>query len=1054
MRLGRWVTTVALLASAVSVASAQSTGGLRIRVIDNSDKTPAIGAAVTLSNTNQLVATTTIMVNNDGVALFPVLRAGKGYVIDVVLDGYARIKQEASVSIGSESVIVISLAPEQVERVVVTGQKTQVDLDNAEASTKFSSEFIQDLPVAGRFYQNVLSLAPGVSDDDGDGNPNVHGSRERDFKTSVGGVSNVDPLTGEFLNLVSSDSIEDLTVITAGAGAEYGRAQGGYANIIQKQGSNDFEGVFGMLYRSSKLDGNGATNIPNSQLPDFYLYQPSLQVSGPIVKDKLWYRLSQEVIKAEDPLVLANGSKVATSGSKRFSTDNQLTWQVSNRNKLAFNFRADPVTETNQGISATVPVESSQTIERGGPTYSLTWTAPYSPSLFMESSVFYQDSKFDILPTTTGVDNECVNALSPLAGALCFDAVTGLVTGSNPVNWHDSRQRMTVKADATYYKGRLWGANHQFKFGMIVENERYFRTLERDPNFLRAFGFDEGTDSVKPVYTVTAALEPTSQQRAVGTTWGVYGEDVIKPLANLTITVGLRIEQEDISAPGFAPFDPQAEADAYAEATKNLDESQSRTILRETFTVFEDIEGSITSVASQLPGYEFSGTNYLGELFAFTHWRKPQDINLHNTNIAPRFSIAWDPWNDGKTSFSISAGRYYDKIFLAVPAAENESVLTTFDVPEAPRAAPFDPTFGYSTVSRDLQTPRTDEYSIAFQREIFQESSISLRYIHKDAKLQLQDININQVPGDYGRCLVQLDPQLPYIEDSPGTGELIDPYTNEPYLDTDPGDGDGRLDDCSGDTFRAPAEPPDPDDPGGGPGTPGSDVIVTIPDGVPDQYILNPAWGDIFQIGNYNSAKYDGVVLEFVRRQYKNWQMEASYTWSRATGDGEDFDLLLGDDRSTLQDEKGYQSYDRRHAVKLNATTITPWGFRLGGAVLWQSGLPYSLLERKVSESVPVPGYPADVSRDFTSVRTQYITHQRNDQRNRSYWNVDAKFVKEMNLPKGMNLQMTAEVFNLLNEDTYIVYNTFTESGQQINGTNDGGRFFGRRYQVGVRLAF
>ena len=42
----------------------------------------------------------------------------------------------------------------------------------------------------------MLTLAPGVQDADGDGNPNVHGSRDRDFKAEVGGVSNVDPLTG------------------------------------------------------------------------------------------------------------------------------------------------------------------------------------------------------------------------------------------------------------------------------------------------------------------------------------------------------------------------------------------------------------------------------------------------------------------------------------------------------------------------------------------------------------------------------------------------------------------------------------------------------------------------------------------------------------------------------------------------------------------------------------------------------------------------------------------------------------------------------------------
>ena len=64
------------------------------------------------------------------------------------------------------------------------------------------------------------------------------------------------------------------------------------------------------------------------------------------------------------------------------------------------------------------------------------------------------------------------------------------------------------------------------------------------------------------------------------------------------------------------------------------------------------------------------------------------------------------------------------------------------------------------------------------------------------------------------------------------------------------------------------------------------------------------------------------------------------------------------------------------------------------------------------------------------------------------------KLVKDFNLPKGMNLQLDVDIFNLLNDDTYSVYNTFLKSGQQINGTNDATRRFGRTYQLGMRLAF
>jgi hypothetical protein len=805
-----------------------------------------------------------------------------------------------------------------------------------------------------------------------------------------------------------------------------------------------------MIYASSKLDGNGATNISNSQLPDFYRYQPSLQVSGPVVKDRLWYRLSQDYLRLEEPLVLGSGGTVATTGTERFTTADQLTWQISNRNKMAFQLQADPLTQTNRGVSTLVPSSSAQKLETGGPTYSVQWTAPYSPSLLVDTVVAYQDTEFNLLPMQTGVENSCLEGTA-LAGFQCFNVLNGQTSGSSPLTSRDNRQRLTVKSDATYYKGRMWGSSHQFKFGLVVENERYYRELLRTPNFFLQSGSD-GEGGISQLAVTTMSVDPFSTQRAVGSNWGVYGEDVLRPLANLSITVGARIEQEHVSSNGLRPFFPAQEAAAYIDRVADLPDPGQRTVIvQQSFIAYEDIFGSMAAVGAQLNGANLSPSGELQAQSSWTHFRTADTIDITNTNIAPRLSVAWDPWNDGKTKFTVSAGRYYDKIFLGIPVEETAPVLVTnawegSDINTGGTLV-YDPEFTYSVVDRNLSTPYQDEYSFAVEREIWEESSISVRYLHRNFKDQLQDQNINQVPGDYGRCAIQLTAGQPFIVESPDTGPVVDPYTGDTYQDTDEGIGDGRLDDCSGENIFGTTST------GGVGGGGESTVFLQRADGFADLYVLNPAWRDIFQIGNYNSQKYDAIIFEFVRRQYKNWQMEASYTWSQAFGQGEDYNLALGDDRSTLQDEQGYQSYDRRHSVKVNATTVTPWGVRLGGAVQWYSGLPYSILNRDISVVGTPPQY-GDFDREYNSPRISYPTHQRNDQRNRSYWNVDAKLVKEMNLPKGMNLQMTAEIFNLLNTDTYIVYSDAADAGFQINGQDASQRRFGRRYQLGVRLAF
>src|SRR6185503_19163875 len=79
-------------------------------------------------------------------------------------------------------------------------------------------EYVQDPPAPGRFYQNVVTLAPGVAG-------GQLGGRERDFKANVSGVGNQDPRTGGFATMVMPNSMEEkIEVATSGKGVTYGGA--------------------------------------------------------------------------------------------------------------------------------------------------------------------------------------------------------------------------------------------------------------------------------------------------------------------------------------------------------------------------------------------------------------------------------------------------------------------------------------------------------------------------------------------------------------------------------------------------------------------------------------------------------------------------------------------------------------------------------------------------------------------------------------------------------------------------------------------------------------
>ena len=380
MKFNRYAMVVLLAIFAVTsftaVSAQNMTGGVTITVKDVLDGKEAVlpGATVTISSTQGKVKATSLMTNKNGEVRFPVLMAGSGYVIDVMFPGKTPRRRDLTIKVSQTQQVLVVLADEFVEIVEVSATADVIDMDKSDQTTKFSDDFIGGLPVAGRFYQNVLTLAPGVQDPDGDGNPIVHGSRARDFKTTVSGISNVDPLTGQQLANVNPASIEEMEVITAGAGPEYGRAQGGFANIIQKQGGNSHEGTADFIFRSSKFDGDGANNRPSEISPNFETIQPALSLSGPIVKDKLWYRLSHEYIKREDPVDTISALEIVTN-EQQINSD-QITWQASARNKIIFKYDSNPLDISNAGVSSLRGSEAAFNQSFDATTYSMQWSAP------------------------------------------------------------------------------------------------------------------------------------------------------------------------------------------------------------------------------------------------------------------------------------------------------------------------------------------------------------------------------------------------------------------------------------------------------------------------------------------------------------------------------------------------------------------------------------------------------------------------------------------------------------------------------------------------------
>jgi hypothetical protein len=1049
---GFWRVTGLVIALATGMAWAQGAGSLVVRVADEAGL-PVAGATVTLSHETGSIKATAVLTDEEGRAAFPVLRPGSGYVVEVSLAGFASQRHtDLRVPISDRLELEVRLSGEIEERVRVVASRPVVDLEQTASSRKFSDEFIQDLPVPGRFYQNVLTLSPGVQDHNEDKNPTVHGSRSRDFKAVVSGISNVDPLTGQYMSLINADSIEEMEVITSGASVEFGRAQGGFARIVQKQGTNRFEGAIGVLWRSSELDRDGAGS--NSNLPpvQFSSTQPSAMLSGPIVHDRLWFRLAYDLTDGETPVNVVNS--IETTALRQEVQAHQLTWQASPRNKLAFQYQTDPLDWDRVGLSSKVRTGATRRFRRQSEQFTLTWTTPVSPKLLVESQVAWQDQHTQIDPSTgAAAANDCLLPGDTLSTALCVNLDTSTTSGPYHESLDANSQRFTVQSTATLYAGRLAGADHQLKLGFVAENERYRQRLTRGPriDFETETRLVEGDIELMDVDIVAAtlAIPPEREESLPGNNWAVFFEDQIRPLSNLSLTVGARLDRTEIDARGRSVLEPVPEQerffDLWRECVLTFLEEFNQCPgfalvprIGDVFTGFEAQDQYANEIAALLgersTEVEAAFSGLVQEAKNWSKRRTVEPIELRHTNLSPYLSVAWDPFGDDKTKLAFSARRYYDKLYLAVPLLELNpaSVLISFELDEGETTSldtlsdSLNPVADVDSVDREIRIPYQDEYRLLFERELWAETLLRLEYLRRAYRDQLQDIDINHIAADFGFCggngAVAVTP-------------LFASIWNPALWPGDGGVADGTLhDDCAGAS-----------DPNSG---------AAAPDGRPDLYVLNPAWGDFRIVGNFNESDYEAVVLELIRRQYRGWEMQGSYTWSMATGNGEDFLQPLGNDRTLLEDEFGFQSNDQRHVVKFAATTITPWGFRLGGAASWQSGLPFSELLRSFATDPSPPVYGTLGDGSPAHVRIHYPSGRRNDQRNDSYWNFDLKLTKELRLGRGVNVQLSAEIFNVLNDGTYQIYEPVSESGARVNGQDGAIRRFGRRFQLGFRVAF
>ncbi len=303
---------VTLLALPIASNAQQTTAELK-GVAFGAAGSPSAGASIEILHVGSGARWTTSTNQNGGFHQSG-LRPGGPYTVSIVGTGV----REEGLYLNISTPTSILLTPQgPTEEIVVVG--TQIDGGlNMGAATMISEQDLGEAASIARDFKNIIRTDPRVTIDPSNSNAiSIGGVNARLNSLTVDGVRQND----EFgLNQsgfptqrgpVSVDAIQQISVETAPFSVEYGGFQGGTINIVTKSGENDFHGS--VLYnRSSDALIGDKSKDRDINIGSFEEEFLSATISGPIVKDRLWFFLSYEDFEGSDPSALQFG--IAGSG--------------------------------------------------------------------------------------------------------------------------------------------------------------------------------------------------------------------------------------------------------------------------------------------------------------------------------------------------------------------------------------------------------------------------------------------------------------------------------------------------------------------------------------------------------------------------------------------------------------------------------------------------------------------------------------------------------------------------------------------------------------------
>lgn len=439
---------------------------------------------------------------------------------------------------------------------------------------------------------------------------------------TIDGLDNNDDRTAGFRFQPSIESIAEVQVVTNQFSAEYGRASGGRVNLRTRAGSNQFHGRGFFFFRDESLNANTWNNNRRGiSRPPFTNYNPGGTLSGPIVKNKLFFFSAYEYDKVQEDTII------------------DVFVPANNTSRLAL---PAPTNPDQRFCSAPTPASGISPCSGTNP--SAIFVAPYIQAVDTPSRRHTFSTRVDwnlnkANNVTFGYQLGRSNDLRQFSGTnRLADALIGRIRDTDGFN-------------ATYNLILSPKTVNQFRFQFSSLRPTSTPNAGENAPVILVSGFTPPEEAFSATQTFGASTSGSSDRK----------ENRLQFQNTLTQIVG----DHSLKFGG----------DYQNVRTRYIDRFDATGTYRfSTFAFFN--QNSVTSFQQNFNTESEVKNNYFG-IFAQDDWRARPNLTLSyglryeresvvddNNNLGPRVSVAWNPFKGEKTVIRAGAGIFYNRVLL------------------------------------------------------------------------------------------------------------------------------------------------------------------------------------------------------------------------------------------------------------------------------------------------------------------------------------------------------------------------------------------------------